>query len=262
MPVPKPERETTVNTAMISLRPLRKLSVSALLLLAACQAPQRTQVVSLPTPEPAPAAVEEFDEAAAQEDFEKQLRYQRIIADWLYEGIKALNANRLLTPPDISAHAYFSRVLAIEPENAVALQGIQDIVARYLQLAEQAGRQGQFDAAKDYLRRAEQVDIKHPGIDPAWAQLQAEMNSKDVVHPINARALANQTADLTEELGRIGVQARDTGAFFLITAPNDAQARWIYAQMQAAVVGHRLRGNIELGDSPTVRLIMPSGGDV
>ncbi len=250
----------SVSPRILVAKPLLLAVLS--LCVAACQPVQKVQVVSLPEPVIAPEASSAIDEAAAREAFENSLRYQRIIADLLYEGIKALNANRLLTPPDISAHAYFSRVLAIEPENAVALKGIQDIVAKYLQLADQAGRQGQFDSAKDYLRRAEQVDRSHAGIAAAWVQLEAEMNSKDVVHAINARELASQSAALMEELGKIGIQARETGAFFLITAPNDAQARWIYAQMQAAVTGHRLRGNIELGDSPTVRLIMPSGGDV
>ncbi len=231
-------------------------------LLAACQPTQNARVVAVPEPEPESETVEPFDEAAVIARFEEDLRYQRIIADLLYEGIKALNANRLLTPPDISAHAYFSRVLSVQPSNAVALNGIQEIVSKYLQLAEQAGRQGQFDNAKQYLRRAEQVDNTHAGIAAAWVRLENEMNSSDVVHSISASELANRSSTLMEELAKIGVQARETGAFFLITAPNDTQARWIYSQMQAAVEGHRLRGNIELGDSPTVRLILPNDGDV
>lgn len=242
---------------------MKIVSVSVLMLiLSACQPAQSVRVVQVPqTAAPEPLAPE-IDESALVTDFEMALRYQRRIADLLYEGIKALNDNRLLTPPDISAHAYFSRVLAIEPENAVALRGLQDIVAKYLQLAEQAGRQGQFENAKTYLGRAAQVDNDHQGIADAWLRLEAEMNSTDVVHSIDARELANQSATLMDELGKIGIQARDAGAFFLITAPNDAQARWIYAQMQEAVAGHRLRGNIELGDSPTVRLIMPTDADV
>lgn len=233
-----------------------------LLCVAACQPAQSVRVVQVPAPAAPQNSAPVVDDAALATTFELELRYQRIIADLLYEGIKALNANRLITPPDISAHAYFSRVLAIEPENAMALKGLQDIVAKYLQLADQAGRQGQFDSAKSYLQRAELVDSSHQGIAGAWVKLEAEMKSTDVVHSISARELANQSATLMEELGKIGIQARDTGAFFLITAPNDVQARWIYTQMQSAVAGHRLRGNIELGDSPTVRLIMPTDSDV
>jgi len=229
-----------------------------LIALAACQPVRPVPVVVAPEPEPVIEDTSAADIAAAEAAFEEQLRYQRRIADLNYEGIKALNANRLLTPPDTSAHAYFMRVLAIEPANAAALKGIQDIVVKYLQLAEQAGRQGQYDSARTYLRRAEEVDRTHAGIASAWVALEAAMKSSDVIHNLNARELSNRSEELTTLLASIAVQARESGAFFLITAPNDAQARWIYAQMQAAVEGHRLRGNIELGETPTIRLILPT----
>lgn len=232
----------------------------SVLVLGGCQ-PTKQRVVVIPVPEPVVQLVADLVEDTARIRFEQELRYQRMIGDMLYEGIKALNANRLLTPPDISAHSYFMRVLAIEPDNAVAKQGIQDIVGKYLQLAEQAGRQGQFDNAKSYLRRGEQVDRTHAGIAQAWVALEAEMNSTDVVHTLNGRELANQSAELMVQLAKIAIEARDTSAFVLITAPNDAQARWIYAQMQAAMEGQRLRGNIELGETPTIRLVKPAGGD-
>lgn len=232
----------------------------SLLVLGGCQ-PTRQRVVVLPQPEPVAPPADNVIEETARIQFEQELRYQRMIGDMLYEGVKALNANRLLTPPDNSAHSYFMRVLAIEPDNAVAKQGIQDIVAKYLQLAEQAGRQGQFDSARGYLRRAEQVDRNHAGIASAWVALEAEMNSTDVVHTLSGRDLANKTPELIVQLSRIAIEARDKGAFVLITAPNDAQARWIYAQMQAAMEGQRLRGNIELGETPTIRLVQPAGGD-
>lgn len=231
-----------------------------LLVLAACRVPTQT-AVELPERKPALKGTWEYGASMRSTEFEEALRYQRMIADLLYDGIKALNANRLLTPPDISAHAYFSRVLAIEPENEVARKGIQDIVDKYLQLAQQSGRQGQFDSAKGFLRRAEQVDTKHIGIAPAWAALEAEMSSTDLVMGIDARDLARQSTELVSMLADIAVKARESGAFVLITAPNDTQGRWIYAQMQAAIVGHRLRGNIELGETPTIRLVKPTEGD-
>jgi len=237
---------------------LRVFGALMLLALVACQPVRPVPVVVVPEPEPVIEDTSAADIAAAEAAFEEQLRYQRRIADLNYEGIKALNANRLLTPPDTSAHAYFMRVLAIESDNAAALKGIQDIVEKYLQLAEQAGRQGQYDSAKTYLRRAEEVDRTHAGIARAWVALEAAMESSDVIHNLNARELASRSEELMAQLASIAVQARESGAFFLITAPNDAQARWIYAQMQAAVEGHRLRGNIELGETPTIRLILPT----
>lgn len=243
-------------------------SVMALLVtmgaLTACQIPSESvDETSGEIPEVAPVlqGTWEYGRVALSSEFENELREQRVIADTLYEGIKALNANRLLTPPETSAYRYFSQVLAVDSSNAVAKQGIQDIAAKYLQLAEQAGRQGQFDSAKTFLSRAEQVDSFHAGLGPAKALLEAEINSTDLVMGINAGELARQSLALVGQLEEIAIKARDSGAFVLITAPNDTQGRWIYAQMQAAVQGHRLRGNIELGETPTIRLVKPIGGD-
>lgn len=232
---------------------------AGLAFLIACSTPTQT-VIEVPERKPNLKGTWEYGASMRSSEFEEALSYQRMIADLLYDGIKALNANRLLTPPEISAHAYFSRVLAIEPDNEVAKKGIQDIVVKYLQLAEQTGRQGQFDSAKTFLRRAEQVDASHMGIASAWAALEREMNSTDLVLGINASDLARQSIELVDVLAGIAEKARESGAFVLITAPNDIQGRWIYAQMQAAIVGHRLRGDIELGDTPMIRLVKPTGG--
>ncbi|MEX2468702.1 MAG: hypothetical protein WD396_03010, partial [Pseudohongiellaceae bacterium] len=55
---------------------------------------------------------------------------ERTIADLLYEGLQALDEDRLLTPVDDNAHARFQRVLAYEPDNQLALEGLEDIVLR------------------------------------------------------------------------------------------------------------------------------------
>ncbi|MGB0322195.1 MAG: hypothetical protein ACPGAF_07720, partial [Pseudohongiellaceae bacterium] len=85
----------------------------------------------------------------------------RLIADLLFAGLQALDADRLLTPVDDSAHGRFQRVLAYDPDNEIALQGLQDIVLRYVELAEDASRQGQFEEAAGFLDRARFVDATH-----------------------------------------------------------------------------------------------------
>ena len=164
---------TLLRTLLRNPVPAGALALLMLLALNACQPVQAPRVVEAPAPEPVVEDTSAADIAAAEAAFEAQLRYQRQIADLNYEGIKALNASRLLTPPETSAHAYFSRVLAIEPDNAAALKGIQDIVAKYLQLAQQASTQGLYDNAKSYLRRAEEVDRNHrhcPGLGGAGSR--------------------------------------------------------------------------------------------
>ena len=101
----------------------------------------------------------------------------RLIADLLFAGLQALDADRLLTPVDDSAHGRFQRVLAYDPDNEIALQGLQDIVLRYVELAEDASRQGQFEEAAGFLDRARFVDETHPAIAAAAAVLENERAS-------------------------------------------------------------------------------------
>ncbi len=181
----------------------------------------------------------------------------RLIADLLFAGLQALDADRLLTPVDDSAHGRFQRVLAYDPDNEIALQGLQDIVLRYVELAEDASRQGLFEEAAGFLDRARFVDDTHPAIAAAAAVLENERASGDLFFVLDGNALRKQTAEIQQEIAMIARQAREHEAFFLITAPSDDLARWIFGVMRAAVPGYRLRGNIELAGRSGVRLRLP-----
>ena len=207
---------------------------------------ERDDYVSLTTLSPAEVITGVTDENRRQ-----------FIADLLYEGLQALDANRLLTPIDDNAHARFKRVLAFDPDNEIALQGLQDIVARYLQLAGEASRQGLFSEAELLLERARFVDENHPGIAIAWLGLQAEMTSTDLFFTLDANEFTRRSDKAQETLTDIARQAQQHNAFFLITAPNDDLARWMFSVMQEAVNGYRLRGNIELAGRTSIRLRMP-----
>lgn len=182
---------------------------------------------------------------------------QRLIADLLYAGLQALDADRLLTPVDDNAHGKFMRVLAYDPDNEIALQGLQDILARYVQLAGEASRQGLFVEAELMLDRARFIDEDHPDIARASVGLQDEMNSGDLFFTLDAVEFSRRSERAQEQLIDIAKQAKQHGAFFLITAPNDDLARWMYSIMRDAVAGYRLRGNIELAGRTSIRLRMP-----
>ena len=194
--------------------------------------------------------------AIAEEDPALQDR-RRLIADILFEGLQALDADRLLTPIDDNAHARFQRVLAYEPDNEIALQGLQDIVLRYVELAREAGKQGQFEQARLLLDRARFVDTEHPQIAAAWVEIQAEMQSGDLFFDLDDRAVAQRTEAVQQKLADIAMQAKEHDAFVLITSPNDEHARWMFLLMRDAVDGYRLRGNIELAATTRIRLRMP-----
>tara|TARA_B110000858_G_scaffold115070_1_gene131498 strand:- start:9427 stop:10161 length:735 start_codon:yes stop_codon:yes gene_type:complete len=183
---------------------------------------------------------------------------REMIPDILYAALQALSDDRLLTPIDDNAHGRFKRVLAMDPNNKLALEGLQDIVVRYLQLVEESMRRGLFDEAETLLARARSVDSNHPGIAITAEALRLEMNSNDLFFKLDYPNYSARSELAQNELADIARQAREHEAFFLITAPNDKLARWMVSVMREAVTGYRLRGNIELSSRLGVRLRMPS----
>ena len=192
--------------------------------------------------------------ASRQETISSQ---QRMIADLLFAGLQALDDDRLLTPADDNALSRFRRVLAFDPDNEIALQGVQDIVARYLELAAEASRQGLWEEAGVMLDRARVVDDGHPGIAAAARELEAEKESGDLFFRFDGGDLARRTEGVRNQLAEVAQQARQYNAFFLITAPSDELARWMFSVMREAVAGYRLRGNIELAGRSSIRLLLP-----
>ena len=107
-------------------------------------------------------------EAQAERDRTKQLaeelaaletsrRQQTRIDELLALAEIDLEASRLTTPAGNNALQRYRGVLEIENNNAVALEGLQRIVVRYLQLADRAKSKGQFDKARAFLTRSELV---------------------------------------------------------------------------------------------------------
>lgn len=239
---------------------IRLLALSGLTLtLLSCEFSQ-PELVTDPVPDPGPmsAATEAAPELAAAEAVREDAeRHRRYIADILYDGMRALRADRLMTPPEDSAYHYFSRVLAFEPDNTIAHDGLRDIALRYLQLADTASRQGQFDNAEAFVRRAESVDDELPAIAIARQTLTAARAQTHSVHTLNNRELAGRQPSVTQQLEDIARLVVENNTFVMITAPNDEQGRWIYAQLQTSMTGARLRADIEIGEQASVRLILP-----
>ena len=183
---------------------------------------------------------------------------EQLIADLLFEGLQALDDDRLLTPIDDNAHARFSRVLAYQPDNELALQGLQDIVSRYLELARQNILLGLFEEAQDFIDRARFVDGNASAIRDVELQLQQERDSGDLFFQLDENLLASQSDEVRARLAEIAELARQHDAFCVITAPSDAMARWMYLEMRASLDGYRLRGIIDIASRATIRLRMPT----
>ena len=182
---------------------------------------------------------------------------QRLIADLLFSGLQALDNDRLLEPRFDNAYEYFHEALQLQPNNEIALDGMQRIVERYLELALEAANRGNFSNADRLLGRAEIIDAAHPGIVLAREALEAERNSGDLFFPLEETALRRRDDGIRARLADIAAQAREHDAFVLISAPDDELARWIYSAMRESVAGYRLRGNIEISGTALIRLRMP-----
>ena len=179
---------------------------------------------------------------------------ERLIADILFEGLQALEDDRLLTPLEDNAHSRFQRVLAMDPENEIANDGLERILLRYVDLSQEASRRGLFEDAEELLGRAEFINEDHPSINLAWSLLQSEKESGDLIFSLDTAEFLSRSEIARSRLNNIAQQARELDAFFLITAPNDDLARWMYLEMRNAVDGYRLRGNIELANQTSIRL--------
>ena len=95
----------------------------------------------------------EAELAALEVTRQQQARVDELLA--LGEG--DLAASRLTTPSGNNALERYREVLDLDNGNAVALEGLERIVVRYVQLAEQATAKENFASARSFLGRGEKV---------------------------------------------------------------------------------------------------------
>jgi hypothetical protein len=110
---------------------------------------------------------------------EPQAAKVRGALQWL--GRHSLNEYRLTAPPQDNAYYYFSRLLQMDPNNAVAREGLLDVAARYAILAEREIANDNHRTATTYISLGLQVD-------PDNAALQA---LRDLTAPIHHGVLAS-----------------------------------------------------------------------
>jgi hypothetical protein len=182
---------------------------------------------------------------------------QRIMADMLYEARLAYDDNRLMSPAGNNAYDGFRAVLDFDPENVVALQGIKDIVIRYVALADEAIQSRQYDNAESLLNRAALIDQTEATIADAHQRLEVARQIRMQVFALDEQGLSERSLELMAELGEIGQFIRDREATFLIYARTDEEGRWVYRIMREAVGGYRLRGDIAVDSNPSIQVVLP-----
>jgi len=83
--------------------------------------------------------------------------------EWLARN--SLSQDRLMAPPADNAHYYFSRLLAIDPDNKAARQGFAAIAERFVVLAEEQFTRKNYDQAQAYITLGLQVDPDNKGLE-------------------------------------------------------------------------------------------------
>ncbi len=94
------------------------------------------------------------------------------VSQLLKECENHLKANRLTSGLGGTALACYEEVLEKEPNNARALEGLEEIEARYAKWAKRALARGQENKAKQYLASLRQVNPVSPILAELEAQLQ------------------------------------------------------------------------------------------
>lgn len=183
-----------------------------------------------------------------------------LLADILYAARTAYEDNRLMSPAGDNAYDRFIEVLQLDPGNEVAMQGIRDIVQRYIDLADAATALGKFTEAGGLLARAASLDPEQSGLAAARARLESARRNKIDTYELDPEGLRSQSLEMMTRLGDIAQQIMRNEATFLINARSDDEGRWIYKVMREAVGGYRLRGNIDISGTPTILVTVPSGG--
>lgn len=199
----------------------------------------------IPTPQPVPVV---------QPPTQEQLEIDRL----LLEAGEALAGNRLTTPAEDCAYYRYLRVLTLDADNRQAQQGINDIVEKYLNWALRDAELKKFKRAEGYLNKARTVDETHPNIDAVAEQIALKSKARTMTYRLSYEGLDIRADWITEELLEIGKEVQRQNATVVITARSDAEARWIYQQLNHGVGEVRVRGEVKLGAIPSVRLIYPA----
>jgi len=93
----------------------------------------------------------ELEKARAAAEYERK---RADIEQMLRAATADLAADRLTTPADKNAFSRFRTVLTLDPANEAALEGLHNILRRYLVLAKAAANDNNFDLARRYLDKA------------------------------------------------------------------------------------------------------------
>ena len=163
---------------------------------------------------------------------------------YLDRALLAMQRDFLTTPASDNAYLWFNKALSVVPDYAPALDGLQRIVERYLQLANEALMNEDFGRARVFIDRARSVMPDYPQIELVEARAARLEQAERKSLKLDERALKRRAPRLMADLVVFGRQARREGALVRISAPNDSLGRWVYEQLSRSSGEGRIRADI------------------
>jgi hypothetical protein len=240
-----------VTTLLIRLACLFALAI----LLGACQL--------LPKPEPEPEVVVPAVIQPVITVAPIMTGQQKHINSLLSEADYALSQNKLLNPISDNAHDRYRSVLLMDAANERARVGLQTIALRYVELARTAAVRGNLSEAQSLIRYARGID-NNAVVQDAAETIRKQIASTPPAKPyqaaeneylLDSKLLQAKDSQVITQLNHVAQKAKQTGDFVLIVARSDAEGRWIYQQLRAAVPGFLVRGDIKIGQPARVKLV-------
>lgn len=221
-------------------------------------------VAGCTTPPPAPApALPPAEPARPVGPSPEEIR-QRTVRHFLQRAEEAQREGFITMPAGASAYDFYLQVQQLDPGNAQAAAGIQTLVMQLVEQARDALRQRAFGRANSLLGTADQIAPGNPLSKEVRSQLQRERAraEQDVaLEGPGAQTVALPEGPLTARsdamvrmLQGVAERIREHELRVIIVARNDAEGRWVYGQLRAAVPGYRVRGDIKLGNPPRLLL--------
>jgi hypothetical protein len=211
--------------------------------------PSRKPIATIEPSEKVPsaellAASKVAEQEAALAKTRAKTEYERKRADiehLLRQATADRAADRLMTPPDKNAFSRYRAVLALDPANEAALQGLHAILTRYLALSKSAANDNSFEVARGYLDKAAVVSAGAESI----AAARAAIDTRETAHQVERQRTQSEARKAAEEQRQSMAAARrateaERKRLEAATRAADQERRRITAEREAEIERQRL----------------------
>ncbi len=172
----------------------------------------------------------------------------------LREAQIAFLDHRLTTPVDNNAWYRYLRVLTLDPGNQRAVQGISDLVEKYLEWALEDLDTGNIRKARNNIARARAIDDTHPNLPAVERRLAEKLGNSEELVKLQVSELDSRSPLLERRLVELGGHIQMHNAMVVIVARSDEEGRWIYQQLNRADPENRIRAQIRIESQPYLRI--------